>query len=112
MIRNKGFEVFGKMVPDRAKPCPHCGQPMIPPGLSLPPIKQRILNVVRRRPGIDAESLRGAVWGDDPNGGPECRHGIYVHVHQLNQRLAPLGIVIRAPKGAGAGYRILPRVTR
>jgi len=86
--------------------CPACGQPVIPTELHLPPIKRRIFDAVRRRPGISAEALRQTVWADDPNGGPECHHAIYVHIHQLNRLLTPLGIVVRAPKGAGAGYQI------
>jgi hypothetical protein len=86
--------------------CPHCGQVLVPKGLLLPPVKRRILDAVQRRPGITAEDLRTVVWADDPNGGPENRKAIHVHVHQLNKRLAPLGFVVRAPFGAGAGYHI------
>lgn len=88
------------------KTCPTCGQVVVPEDLRLPPIKRRILEAVQCRPGIGAEELRAAVWADDPNGGPECRHNLYVHIHQLNRLLAPFGVVVRAPKGAGAGYRI------
>jgi hypothetical protein len=72
----------------------------------LPPIKRRILDAVRHHPGIDAERLRGVIWADDPNGGPECRHALYVHINQLNKRIAPLGIVVRAAKGGSTGYRV------
>jgi hypothetical protein len=90
----------------RATPCPHCGAPIIPAGLRLPPTKARIFEAVRHRPGIAAEDLRAIVWAHDPNGGPECRHTIYAHIAQLNKLLAAYGIAVRAPKGAGAGYRI------
>jgi hypothetical protein len=99
-------------VPDRNRieTCSCCGQPVVPvEELHLSPIQRRIFDAVRRRPGISAENLRDVVWADDPNGGPECRHCIYVHVFQLNQRLAPLSILVRAPKGAGAGYRVIRR---
>ena len=86
--------------------CPCCGQPILPEGLSLPPIKRRILDAVQRRPCISAEELRGVVWASDPSGGPEDRKVLHVHVFQLNQRLAPYGVMVRAPKGAGAGYRV------
>lgn len=89
-----------------AKTCPCCGQPAVPETLPLPPVKRRILEAVRRRPGISAEDLRTAVWADDPGGGPEDRKVLHVHVHQLNKLLAPFGVAVRAPKGAGAGYRI------
>ena len=73
----------------------------------LPRVKRRILNAVRRCPGIDAERLRGVVWADDLDGGPENLKTIHVHVYQLNRLLAPHGIIVRAPFGAGAGYRVL-----
>ena len=85
--------------------CESCGQPVLvrselPP---LPPIKQRIFEAVRRRPGISPEELRGVVWADDPNGGPEDRKVLHVHVNQLNHLLAPLGIMVRSQ---GGGYQI------
>ncbi len=84
--------------------CPCCGQPVIPP-VALPPIKQQILDVVRRRPGIDAEALRSLVWAHDPGGGPEDRKVIHVHIHQLNRLLSPHGIVVRGSRSGG--YRIV-----
>jgi hypothetical protein len=83
--------------------CPTCGSPIVPEGLQLPPTKARILEAVRRRPDISAEELRGIVWADDPNGGPEDRKVLHVHVSQLNHLLAPHGIVVRSQ---GGGYRI------
>src|SRR5262249_34346381 len=61
----------------RTKKCPHCGQILVPDGLALPPVKRRILDAVKRRPGITAEDLRALVWADDPNGGPENRKAIH-----------------------------------
>jgi hypothetical protein len=88
--------------------CPVCGQPVLPADpIDLPPTKRRILEAVRRCPGISAENLRTLVWADDPNGGPEDRKVLHVHVVQLNKRLAKTGIAVRASKGAGAGYRIV-----
>jgi len=60
--------------------CEACGQPIVIPS-ELPlltPIQQRIFDLVKRRPGITAEGLRNFVWQNDPNGGPECRHTIFV----------------------------------
>jgi hypothetical protein len=84
--------------------CPTCGQPVLPVGLILPPTKQRILDAVRRRPGIDAESLRSLVWAGDPSGGPEDRKVLHVHIHQLNRRLTRYGVEIRG--SISGGYRI------
>jgi hypothetical protein len=87
--------------------CPCCGQLVVPADQPrLPKIKARILNAVRNRPGIGAEALRCAVWQHDPGGGPECRHAIYVHIHQLNKLIAAHGILVRAQKGGTGGYRI------
>lgn len=83
--------------------CPCCGTPTIP-AVVLPPTKQRILDAVRQRPGIDSESLRGIVWADDPNGGPEDRKVIHVHVWQLNRLLLPHGIAVRGSRSGG--YRL------
>jgi hypothetical protein len=87
--------------------CRACGLPVgsDPQLPQLPKTKERILVAVRRRPGITAEDLRAIVW-DGPDGGPEDRKVLHVHVHQLNRLIAPLGIVVRAQKGGVGGYRI------
>src|SRR5262249_24999707 len=83
--------------------CSHCGQPIAPTGLRLPRIKRIILEAVKRRPGISAEDLRSIVWADDPNGGPEDRKVLHVHVNTLNHLLAPDGMLLRSQ---GGGYQI------
>jgi len=93
----------GLMASGQIKQCATCGQPIVPPVPDLPPTKQRILDAVKRRPGITAEELRCVVWADDPNGGPEDRKVLHVHVSQLNHLLAPLGIMVRSQ---GGGYRV------
>ena len=90
--------------PVRQQFCSCCGQ-LIVPEVVLPPVKQRIFETVSRRPGIDAENLRALVWADDPGGGPEDRKVLHVHVHQLNQRLTPLGIAVRGHPSNG--YRVV-----
>jgi hypothetical protein len=91
------------MIPQQPDICPCCRQVIAPTGLHLPPIKQRIYDVVRQRPGISAVTLRDLVWADDPNGGPECRHTIFVHIAQLNNLLRPHGVCVRSE---GGGYRV------
>jgi hypothetical protein len=83
--------------------CSTCGQPIPPTGLRLPKIKARIYELVKRRPGITAQELRDLVWAHDIDGGPECRHTIFVHVAQLNDLLRSHGIRVRSE---GGGYRI------
>src|SRR6516165_7664467 len=86
-----------------AKTCPACGQVVAPTGLRLPRIKAQIYEAVRQHPDISAEELRCLVWADDPNGGPEDRKVLHVHVSQLNHLLEPYGIMVRSQ---GGGYRI------
>jgi hypothetical protein len=86
--------------------CEACGQPIITADeLTLPPIKQRIFDAVRRRPGIDSESLRALVWADDPAGGPENPKVLHVHIHQLNQLLEKRGIAVRGSHSGGYHVR-------
>jgi hypothetical protein len=85
--------------------CEACGQPVLvrselPP---LTPIQEKIFAAVRRRPGLlSAEQLREIVW-DGPDGGPESRNTLFVHLAGLNQRLAALHIVVRSE---GGKYRV------
>jgi hypothetical protein len=85
--------------------CPTCGQPKLTGDLLLPPIKQRIYDIVSQRPGISAERLRELVW-TGPDGGPENRKCLHVHISQLNGRLAPFGITIRG--STSRGYEVRP----
>jgi hypothetical protein len=90
--------------------CDACGQPVIATDeLILPPIKQRIFNAVRRRPGINSETLRTLIWANDPAGGPENPKVLHVHVHQLNRLLAPRGLEVRGSHSAG--YRVRVRTS-
>jgi len=84
------------------KVCSQCGQVIAPTGPKLPPIKRRIYDAVRTHPGISAEELRGLVW-DGPDGGPEDRKVLHVHVNQLNHLLTSHGLMVRSQ---GGGYRI------
>jgi hypothetical protein len=86
--------------------CPTCGQPKLTGDLLLPPVKRRILEIVRCRPGISAEELRSLIWSG-PDGGPEDRKCLHVHVHQLNRLLAPLGFVVRGSVSGGDQMRTL-----
>jgi hypothetical protein len=91
--------------------CSGCGRPLPNDELMLPRIKRRILDIVSRRPGISAERLRELVWADDPAGGPECRHTLFVHIHQLNRLLAPFGIEVRGHVSDGYHVRLHQRLT-
>lgn len=85
--------------------CPCCGAAIVPDQLPLPPLKARLLALVRSNPGISGHELRSLLYAHDASGGPEDRKVLHVHVHQLNQRLDRYGIALR---GRG-GYRITSR---
>jgi hypothetical protein len=87
--------------------CSRCGQPFIP-AMTLPPVKQKILDAVRRQPGIDAENLWIRVW-DGPDGGPENLKLVHVHINQLNRRLAPFGLRVRGSRFYGYRLQIIQR---
>ena len=90
----------------RAEICSHCGQPIPPTGLHLPPIKQRIYDAVQRCPDISAEELRCVVWADDPNGGPEFENVVSVHIKHMRPTLEREGVTISCARGPGATYRL------
>lgn len=71
--------------------------------MGLPPVKRKILDAVRRQPGIDAENLRLRIW-DGPDGGPEDPKVLHVHIHQLNCLLAPHGVRVKGSRFYG--YRL------
>jgi hypothetical protein len=78
--------------------CSSCGLPIVVPkvwdGIKLPRVKQRIFDLVAKRPGISAEMLRLWVW-DDWKGGPESGSNLYVHIVQLNRLLAKKGVGVK-----------------
>lgn len=86
--------------------CPCCGQPVVPTQLALPRIKSKILDAVRRRPGITATELRDIVWADAIDGGPEDRKVLHVHICQLNKLIAHTGVAVRG--SISGGYRLIP----
>jgi hypothetical protein len=82
--------------------CPGYGRPQLDDDddVHLTPIQARILDAVRRRPGIDAESLRCLVW-PGADGGPESPSNLHVQVNRLNQKLAPYNIAVRGSQFYG-----------
>jgi hypothetical protein len=80
------------------------------PALHLSPVKQRILEAVRARPGISAKELCDVVWGDHPSGGPGNPKKLHVHIHQMNRWLAAHGLRIRGSRLDG--YRLIEGTRR
>jgi hypothetical protein len=62
--------------------------------VALTKTERRIYRALQERPRSAAE-LREIVWAHDPNGGPECRHTIYVHISNLNRRLVVENEIVR-----------------
>jgi hypothetical protein len=73
--------------------------------VALTKTERRIYRALQER-GRTAEELRQIVWAHDPNGGPECRHTIYVHIANLNKRLAGVNELVRYDQGEGH-YKIV-----
>lgn len=87
-----------------AECCPTCGRPM-PPALQMPRIRQRIFDLLARHGEIHKEVLHTAIWGSDPNGGPEMSV-LRAHVWHLNRELRPYGQAVRNVRRSGV-YRLV-----
>jgi hypothetical protein len=90
--------------------CPHCGQPVadVPPeAVALSPLRRRLVDLVRRRPGITVEGLAEALYADDPDGGPEDGvRAVRSVVRHANAALRPHGWRVARARVWGAGYRL------
>lgn len=92
-----------------AKVCEQCGQLVPPAGpRSLSPTQRRIYDFVARHPeGVTSEQIKGAVYGGDPDGGPESGNIVSVHISKMRPALAEVGVTIRSTRGPGATYRLV-----
>lgn len=90
--------------------CPTCSRPLPVEDwtLVLTPLERRLYGLVSRRPEIDAEVLWTALWGSDPDGGPEPK-ALDVAINLLNKKIAGWGQVIqRRRKGhRGQPWRLM-----
>ena len=102
--------------------CSCCGQ-IIPPKLhflnsvqtTVPafraaPVKQRIYDyIAAHSEGISRDRIFNAVYGSDPNGGPDTLGVISVHVRNINKYLEENGapLRIRSTRGLGALYKLV-----
>lgn len=90
--------------------CPTCGRPMpeLRSGVELPRVKARILSMVMRHPGINADDLADWLYGNDINGGPDGgRKTVHVHINQINRLLKLAGESIRLRGGKYTGYQLV-----
>jgi hypothetical protein len=88
--------------------CECCGQ-IIPPKRLFDgkPIKQRIYEYIAAHPeGVTRAQIIDAVYGDDPDGGPETWGVISVHVQYMRAELARHGLAISKAYKYGV-YKII-----
>jgi len=97
------------------KCCPTCNRPY-PPKIQVGGLRrQAIVDFISRRPeGATYEQIINHVYADDPNGGPDCRHGVAVMVYIANEKLKNSNseFRIRATGGPGGVYRIVHESAR
>jgi hypothetical protein len=90
--------------------CPHCGHPLAPPGVKgeLQGRQRAFFEIVESAGtyGIDGGRLRIKLYADDRNGGPESPNIIAVMAQQINRKLKPWGLSIRAKGGKGEPYKL------
>lgn len=80
---------------------------------SLPRLQRRLFERVEQagKEGIRAEQLMIALYGDDPQGGPESRNVIPVMVYYVNKKIAKHGLAIKGNRPFGF-YRLMPTRSR
>lgn len=91
------------------KCCPTCGR-QYPPKLQVRgPVRQRLVNILVKRPyGVEMSDLIDLVYADSPDGAPaSASNCINVMAHMANKELKPLGWRITASKGRGSRYRLV-----
>jgi hypothetical protein len=90
--------------------CPCCGRPHTPEFLVHGALRVRIVAFIAKRPdGITMGELIDLAYGDRPNGEPEwSENSLRTLIRNANRELLPQGYVIRAHRGPGARYYMLP----
>jgi hypothetical protein len=90
--------------------CPCCGQTIAPP-LIFPtrPVSQRLYDFVAKRPaGVTTNQIADAIYGDDPNGGPDSPNAVKALIWRLNVILkVKHHMAIRGSMGRGSIYRLV-----
>lgn len=97
-------------------PCPTCGQPMNAPRVPLEALRLVEFGKRKRRlvaaladaypRAVNGAALLDAVYGDDPNGGPEAADmALRVLVSQLRKKLVPMGWTIPHQPAGPAGLQ-------
>lgn len=90
------------MSTERDMCCPTCGQTLPlknrPEGVYLSRLQGQIWDTVQKAGvhGILSDRLYDLLYQNDPNGGPDSRHCLSVHVWHLNCKIRPIGWEVRA----------------
>lgn len=90
--------------------CPHCGKVMrlFRFGAMLTPIKAQMLDLIAKRPGIRAETIKRVVLE-----GKTSKRNVIVHIAQINDALAHTDYFIESLPADGSkvrgGYRLVKR---
>jgi hypothetical protein len=107
---DRARERSASLVAVKAQCCPICQRPMFrdDDALLVTPLQKRILDLLQRSGEIDPELLYTALYGSDPDGGPNPKT-IDVQINLLNKRLKKHRIAIRRrrPKHPGEPWRLV-----
>lgn len=88
--------------------CPHCKRPFPPPLRVGGTRRQAMVDYIAKHPeGVTVWQILGAVYADDPNGGPEKHNLVSVMAHQANTKLIDQGWKINATGGPGSRYTLV-----
>jgi hypothetical protein len=84
--------------------CPHCGQPMRPvrEGVPLTPLKARIFDLIKARPGITRKELSWLLYESVTQG---RLFTVGSHVKQIRDKYLATDLVIKASPYSGYTIR-------
>ena len=88
--------------------CPCCGQPVSEEIQSqtrvfFGPVQARIVNLLRRnKDGLTTEQLQDRIYSDSIS-----KSTIGVTIHNINRKLKPIGLKIKASGGRGSIYQLI-----
>lgn len=86
--------------------CHCCGAPIIKPDLVRGKKRNRIIQIIRSAPGLNAYEIAERLYANDPEGGADA-NSVRTTICQLNRLLAPHGLHIYGNNGRYNGYRLI-----
>lgn len=90
--------------------CSLCGRPILvldPNAMTIQRRQKQVLEMLLRSPGrfVAKSRIIDAIYGDDPDGGPDDAEGsVQAHISKLRRLLKPLGYSIESARFDG--YRL------